>query len=153
MKSRPGDGPEDVDAAFAAIVADLRREGVGLDADLPAELRAPQEPTDPAPPPAAPATATWRSHETEIDWANENEHEHYEPPEPPPLPRLRPLTIVALAALVGGVLLLALSSLLDLDARVTTPAALVCLALGIGLLLFRARKTPPTGDDDNGAQV
>ncbi|MBM7776421.1 hypothetical protein JOD54_006625 [Actinokineospora baliensis] len=149
MKSRPGDGPEDVDAAFAQIVADLEREGVGrdlpkIDEDTPAA----EEP-DHTPRPAS----TWRAHETEVDWSGDNADEHYEPPEPPPLPRLRPLTVVAIGLLVAGVLLLTLASILNLDARVTTPIALTGLATGIALLLLRARKTPPPLDDDNGAQV
>ncbi|PPK64178.1 DUF308 domain-containing protein [Actinokineospora auranticolor] len=150
MKSRPGDGPEDVDAAFAQIVADLEREGVGR--DLPDDLGEPETPPTGTPALAAP-TATWRAHETEIDWADDNENEHYEPPEPPPLPKLRPMTIVALVALVAGVVLLLLPALIGLDARIATPAGLIALAAGIALLLLRTRKTPPTDPDDNGAQV
>ncbi|GAA3037505.1 DUF308 domain-containing protein [Actinokineospora globicatena] len=144
------DGPEDVDAAFAQIVADLEREGVGRDLPEIAKDRVPEDP--PADVPARPAS-TWRAHDTEIDWSNDNNDEHYEPPEPPPLPRLRPLTIVAIVLLTGGVVLLTLASILSWDARITTPTALVALAAGIGLLLLRARKSPPALDDDNGAQV
>ncbi|GLZ39206.1 hypothetical protein [Actinokineospora sp. NBRC 105648] len=158
MKGRPGDGPEDVDAAFAEIVADLEREGVGRDVPSEAELRRElreQEPDQPVDPPRPPAPASsWRAHDTEFDWTDENADEHYEPPEPPPLPRLRPATIVAIVLLVAGVLLLVLPSLIGLDARIATPIALVALASGIGLLLLRARKHPhdyPDGDD--GAQV
>ncbi|GAA2968307.1 hypothetical protein [Actinokineospora diospyrosa] len=149
MKSRPGDGPEDVDAAFAQIVADLEREGVGR--DIPTLNEVPADPP-PDPAPARPAS-TWRTHDTEYDWSNDNNDEHYEPPEPPPLPRLRPLTVVAIGLLVAGVLLLTLASILNLDARITTPIALIGLATGIALLLLRARKSPPPLDDDNGAQV
>ncbi|WP_018686278.1 hypothetical protein [Actinokineospora enzanensis] len=149
MKSRPGDGPEDVDAAFAQIVADLEREGVGR--NLPEDLTDP-EPVEPTLAPA-PQPSTWRAHDTEIDWANDNEH--YEPPEPPPLPRPRPWTIVALVAVAAGVILLILSPMIGLDARITTPVALISLAAGIALLLLRARKTPHNlmDDGDNGAQV
>ncbi|SER37299.1 hypothetical protein [Actinokineospora terrae] len=149
MKGRPGDGPEDVDAAFAQIVADLEREGVGR--DIPDLDR-----TTPEPPPDTPAAlpaSTWRTHDTEIDWSNDNNDEHYEPPEPPPLPRLRPMTVIAIALMIAGVALLTLSSILNWDARITTPTALVGLAAGIALLLLRARKSPPALDDDNGAQV
>ncbi len=160
MKGR-NDGPEDVDAAFAEIVEGLRREGVGQ--DVPSEAKREsaesggQSEPDPAPSaPPAPAAppSNWRTHDTEVDWANDNADEHYEPPEPPPLPRLRPATIVAIVLLVAGIVLLVLPSLIGLDARIATPIALLSVASGIGLLLLRARKHPheyPDGDD--GAQV
>ncbi|WP_337960537.1 hypothetical protein [Kutzneria chonburiensis] len=66
------DGPEDVDAAFAEIVAGLERDGMGVrwPEDQPAtrqETSAAEEtrPMDPQPPAAAPAPATppagWRT--------------------------------------------------------------------------------------------
>ncbi|EWC64052.1 hypothetical protein UO65_0579 [Actinokineospora spheciospongiae] len=157
MKGRPGDGPEDVDAAFAEIVADLRREGVGL--SLPSEAEVKRDRSDAgdepaaAPPPAPsspPVASTWRNHETDIDWADDNADEHYEPPEPPPLPRPHGLTIAAFVAIAAGVALLVLAA--TVLSTAWTPVGLACVALGVGTLLMRARKTP-RDDEDSGAQV
>ena len=152
------DRPEDVDAAFAEIVADLRREGVGVDVPKDEPSPAPREaetPTTPAAP-TGPPPPGWRGHETEWDWALSTDDEHYVPPEPPPLPRLRPLTVVALALLVVGVVLLVVPGIMGLDARIATPVGLAALTCGGGMLLLRVRKTPRTDPDDphdNGAQV
>ena len=155
--------PEDVDAAFAAIVADLEREGFG--ADVPTDTEPTEELTTFGPrtagEPAAPASgeptapiAAWRNHETEWDWAWGSDEEHYVPPEPPPLPRLRPITVLALALVVAGVLLLAAPGVVGLDPRVATPISLLALVCGFGLLFLRMRRTPPDpGDHGNGAQV
>ena len=169
--------PEDVDAAFAAIVADLEREGVGRqlpelgDAprsadDLTAEDTGPVLSPPPSPPPAPPSAPgtpgappgppqAWRGHEREWDWTWSADDEHYVPPEPPPLPRLRPLTIVALVLILAAVVLLVLPGVIGLDARIGTPIALVALLCGGGMLLLRIRQTPkpPDGGRDDGAQI
>ncbi len=153
-----GDGPEDVDAAFAEIVADLEREGLGAslidDEELDVSL------VDPIlPPPATrePDKPTgWRTPETEWDPDATAEDEHFVPPEPPPLPRLRPGTIFGMFLLAVGVFLLAGPNLIGLAPRIATPLALVCLAAGIGWLVLRMRQGPPSGHDsdwDNGAQL
>lgn len=155
------DRPEDVDAAFAAIVADLEREGFGAD------LRADTEPTEDLPVfdvpgeprPETPAEATapiapWRGHEAEWDWSWNNDDEHYVPPEPPPLPRLRPVTIVALVLIVAGVVLLVAPGLIGLGPMIGTPISLLSLVCGFGLLFLRIRRTPPPeAERDNGAQI
>ena len=151
------DRPEDVDAAFAAIVADLEREGVGSklpDLDDDAEETPAAEPQPK--PQAGPPHAAWRGQETEWDWTWGTDDEHYIPPEPPPLPRLRPLTVVALALILAAVVLLVLPGVLGLDARIATPIALVALICGGGMLLLRVRQSPrkPDGDGrDDGAQI
>ncbi|MBC6450801.1 hypothetical protein [Actinokineospora xionganensis] len=153
MINRPGDGPEDVDAAFAEIIADLEREGIGRDVEQRRADTVQEEPElPPAPPPPATASA-WRGHETDFDWAGDDDPGGYEPPEPPPLPKLRPLTIIAIVLLVIGVVLLVLPNIIGLDPRIATPIALISLAGGIGFLLMRVRKTPPDFDEDDGAQV
>ncbi|WP_424185103.1 hypothetical protein ACOBQX_24865 [Actinokineospora sp. G85] len=150
-RERSGNDPEDFDAAFAEIVADLRREGVGL--NPPSEAEVTRERTESAaedPPHPKPPASTWRAHETDIDWSDDNENEHYEPPEPPPLPKLHPISVAAIAAIAVGVVLLILASwLLPV---VWTPVGLACLATGVGTLLLRSRRSPHN-DDDNGAQV
>ncbi|MPZ86384.1 MAG: hypothetical protein GEV28_40845 [Actinophytocola sp.] len=166
------DRPEDVDAAFAAIVADLEREGVGSrlpDLDDPAE----DQPANPPVPPSATSQATaddpgaepapgrrpasWRGHDGEWDWTWGTDDEHYVPPEPPPLPRLRPLTIAALVLIVVSVVLLIVPGVVGLDARIGTPIALVALTFGGAMLLLRVRHSPknqdPDTDRDDGAQI
>ncbi|MBP2331117.1 hypothetical protein JOF56_011502 [Kibdelosporangium banguiense] len=176
------DGPEDVDAAFAQIVADLEREGLGstVSADLDLERDPPQDlpdddgkatdkdPDDDKPVARStradlldepdlpeismPATAGWRGHETEMDWAWSTEDDHYVPPEPPPLPKPSALTILALVLMLIALFLLVAPSVIGLATRVATPIALVSAAVGIGLVVLRIRQNNPPGDD-NGAQV
>jgi hypothetical protein len=160
------DRPEDVDAAFAEIVAGLEREGVGRrtpDLDEPdpaasgtAVTDPPADEDRPPPRPAGPPPTAWRGSDTEWDWSWGTDEEHYVPPEPPPLPRLRPLTIVALVLIAASLVLLIVPGLLGLAARVATPIALVALTCGGTMLLLRVRKNPkppadPTRDD--GAQL
>lgn len=154
------DRPEDVDAAFAAIVADLEREGLGanLEADTePTEdLPHPQPPSAQAAAPAAaaePATPTWRTSDAEWDWTWSSDDEHYVPPEPPPLPRLRPMTIVAILLIVVGVVLLLAPNLIGLYYPLSTTLSLLSLVSGFALLFLRIRRTPSDSGDDNGAQV
>lgn len=150
MSGRLGDGPDDVDAAFAQIVADLEREGLGR--TLPKEPPAPEP--EPAPEPVArPTEASWRGYQGEHDTFNDNEDEHYEPPEPPPLPKLRLPTMLAIGLLGLGVLLILLPAIAGLDPRYMTPIGLVCMAAGIALLLFRTRTSPRHDPGDNGAEV
>jgi hypothetical protein len=150
------DRPDDVDAAFAEIVADLEREGVGRtipDVDDPPDE--PDEPPEPARQPALPPPQSWRGHTgAEWDWSWGTDEEHYVPPDPPPLPRLRPLTIVALALVVVGVVLLIIPALIGLDARIATPIALLTITCGGGMLLLRVRQNPKDPDTrDDGAQL
>lgn len=173
-RGRGSDGQDDVDAAFAEIVADLEREGFGRDSDGesgresgPDSGGAPRQDTgrerekpaqdpgsDPSNPPEPGRPEVWRAPQAEWDWTFASETEHYVPPEPPPMPRLRPGTIAAIAMLLLGGLLLVVPSLLGIPPRIGTPIALVSLATGVGLLVLRMRSGPPpdTGWDD-GAQV
>ena len=151
------DRPDDVDAAFAEIVADLEREGVGRTMpDLNDPPDEPDPPTAPTPTPtrAAEPPQAWRGHEGDWDWSWGTDEEHYVPPEPPPLPKLRPLTVVALVLIVIGVVLLIVPTLIGLDARIATPIALLSVTCGGGMLLLRARQHPKDpGARDDGAQI
>ncbi len=162
------DRPDDVDAAFAEIVADLEREGLGRSIpDLdeppgetagPSGSAAPSASPAPAPSPSPahePPPASWRGHDKDWDWSWGTEDEHYVPPEPPPLPRLRPLTVVALVLIVVGVVLLIVPAVIGLDARIATPIALLAITSGGGMLLLRVRQTPKDDPDsrDDGAQI
>ncbi|MGB3445016.1 MAG: hypothetical protein WBA97_40290 [Actinophytocola sp.] len=151
------DRPDDVDAAFAEIVADLEREGVGRTmpdvSDPPDEPDPPTAPTPTVTRPVEPSQA-WRGHNADWDWSWGTEEEHYVPPEPPPLPKLRPMTIVALVLIVVGVVLLIIPSLVGLDPRLATPIALLSITSGGGMLLLRAHQTPKNpGPRDDGAQI
>lgn len=143
MTGRAGrDGPEDVDAAFAEIVAELEREGVAVKWPDEAAAGPKQAVTDSVsrPEPAAPAPA--------------DDEDHFIPPEPPPLPALRPATIGAIALIVMGLLLLISTTLFALPAQFTTPFALVAVSAGIGWLVLRMRQGPPPGSGwDDGAQL
>lgn len=187
------DRPDDVDAAFAEIVADLEREGVGrtipdmddLQDDPPERTQPLDAPDKPATSPDGPESSSgivgsppgspgwslpptstdrprpaeppkaWRGHDADWDWSWGTDEDHYVPPEPPPLPRLRPLTIVALALIVVGVVLLIIPTLVGLDARIATPIALLSILCGGGMLLLRVRQSPKNNPDgrDDGAQI
>lgn len=153
MTRRPGgsDGPEDVDAAFAEIVADLEREGLG--SSVIEERVDPVDLADFDPSPTEPTG--WRV--PNVTWEEAvaaEEEEHYVPPEPPPLPRLRPSTIFGIVLMAIGVFLLAGPQVIGLAPRIATPLALVSLAAGIGWLVLRMRQGPPPGSGwDDGAQV
>jgi hypothetical protein len=152
------DGPEDIDAAFAEIVADLERDTKfgkwpGEDDDAqpqpsPEEQTRPAasapEETKPVEPPAEQGPR---------DWAPAaEEEEHFVPPEPPPLPIPRPATFLGVGIVVLGVLVLLIPGLAGIAATVKLPLGLVLISAGIGWLLFRLRHTPPS-DSDDGAQV
>jgi hypothetical protein len=158
---RPGgsDGPEDVDAAFAEIVADLEREGLGalIEADE-LGLTAPDAPTaEPSPPastPPVPPTPPAPPASPPSDDLDVEDEGHYVPPEPPPLPKLRPSTVFGIALLVIGGFLLAAPSVIGLEPRIATPLALVSMAAGIGWLVLRMRQGPPPDSGwDDGAQL
>ncbi|MEV0073710.1 hypothetical protein [Amycolatopsis sp. NPDC050768] len=169
------DGPEDVDATFAEIVADLRAEGVGLfleeDALELADDTAGEQASDPTPPPAAktdtkpdkpekaPETDNWRTGGATWDatmFSDDpaEDDEHFVPPEPPPLPRPRKGAFVVLLFFVVGLLLLIVPNLIGVGPALATPLGILALATAIALLLLRVRQGPPPGaDPTNGAQV
>jgi hypothetical protein len=155
---RPGgsDGPEDVDAAFAEIVASLEREGLGS-ALVEEEERGrdrPPPPPEPEPPAVPGRPAGWRTSDTEWDPDAIAEDEHFVPPEPPPLPRLRPGTVFGILLMAVGIVLLAAPNVIGLAPRIATPLALVSMAAGIGWLVLRMRSGPPPNSGwDDGAQL
>ncbi|HEX7661074.1 MAG TPA: DUF308 domain-containing protein [Pseudonocardiaceae bacterium] len=166
MTRRSGpDGPEDVDAAFAEIVADLEREGVGVGmteeiGPLDLDNDTPTAPIEPANPPSG-----WRPPDTSWSWTGPGgktgqpeppePEEHYVPPEPPPLPRLRISTIFGLIMMLLGVLLLLAPKVIGLNMAIALPLALVSITSGIGWLMMHIKQGPPSGpdSDDDGAQV
>ncbi|MFJ8911388.1 hypothetical protein [Amycolatopsis sp. NPDC102389] len=162
--SRGKDGPEDVDATFAEIVADLRAEGVGLfpDEELEKPAEKPAEKTPRPEQPDAEPEPGWRGGGTswdktlfEDDPAGSSDDEgHFVPPEPPPLPRPRKGAFIVLLFFLLGLLLLIAPTLIGMGTRLGTPLGILALATAIALLLLRVRQGPPPGaDPNNGAQV
>ncbi|MFE6610854.1 hypothetical protein [Amycolatopsis sp. NPDC057786] len=162
--SRGKDGPEDVDATFAEIVADLRAEGVGLfpDEELEKPAEKPAEKTPRPEQPDAEPEPGWRGGGTswdktlfEDDPAGSSDDEgHFVPPEPPPLPRPRKGAFIVLLFFLLGLLLLIAPNLIGMGTRLGTPLGILALATAIALLLLRVRQGPPPGaDPHNGAQV
>ncbi|MBP2473771.1 hypothetical protein JOF53_002643 [Crossiella equi] len=147
-------GPEDVDAAFEAIVAGLRREG-----------HAPEWPDTPEAAQAAAAAAAVPDAERAAKPEPEAEdgpepakpaddEGHYEPPEPPPIPPLRRTTVAALVLIGLGILLFFLHGLIGMLWSTAFPLGLLLISGGIGWLVVNMRKGPPADSGwDDGAQV
>lgn len=161
--SAHGTDPDDVDATFAAIVADLRAEGVGVFADESLEQSAegeprPEKPPSPPPPPPEPETS-WRTggpgwEDTLLGEDVADDNEHYEPPEPPPLPRPGKGAFIVLLFFLIGLFLLIAPGLIGISSSLGTPLGILSLATAIALLLLRVKQGPPDGaDPSNGAQV
>ena len=150
------DGPEDVDATFAEIVAGLEREGVGRRAfteEVEPDEGDEAEPARPVRPEGQPAVATADDDPDaypDSDSDSDDPTDHYVPPDPPPLPALRPGTIAALLLIVLGVVLLLFPGIFGLTGRIGTPLALIVMCSGAGWLILRMRNTPPpdSGWDD-----
>jgi hypothetical protein len=156
------DGPEDVDATFAAIVADLRAEGVGVISDDTADAAPEKSSREQEQSPER--GSGWRGGGTEWDTTifsgdpaaddDDDEDARFVPPEPPPLPRPRKSAIIVLLFFVLGLFLLIAPNLIGIGTTVATPLGILSLATGIALLLLRVRQGPPPGaDPSNGAQV
>jgi hypothetical protein len=153
MNNRAGrpEGPENVDEAFAEIVADLRRNGVGVGWPSETETTAAENSAESTTPMTIPFDVQEDARPESYDPA---EQDHYVPPEPPPLPRLRKPTIFALALIAIGIFLLVAPGLLHLGQGVSLPLALISLSCGIGMLILHARKGPPADEGwDDGARL
>ncbi|MCS7476524.1 hypothetical protein ACFFQW_33995 [Umezawaea endophytica] len=139
------DGPEDVDAAFAEIVASLERDGMGANWPDPPSF---DEPADE--PVAAGIRPEGQPRVAVPEPDDEDDDEHFVPPDPPPLPRLRVGTIAALVIIVVGVVLLVVPQLFGLSTQISVPVALVVLCGGVGWLVMRVKPGPPpdSGWDD-----
>jgi hypothetical protein len=159
--TRGSDGPEDVDATFAEIVADLRADGFGLPEDVDsvdeASTTAPDRPIEP--PSLEPPETGWRGGGTAWDTTMfsddpAEDDEHYVPPEPPPLPRPKMGAVLILLLFLSGLFLLIGPQLIGVGTTVATPLGILALATAIALLLLRVRQGPPPGaDPSNGAQI
>lgn len=140
------DGPEDIDAAFAEIVAGLQRDAPM--SNWPDEPKAAE--------PAAGSATTENEEEGPRDWTPPVEDEgHFEPPEPPPLPKPRLATILGFLGIVVGLVLLLVPGLTGRGGAVTLPLGLVLISAGIAWLLFRMRQGPADSEEggDDGARL
>lgn len=146
------DGPEDIDARFAEIIAGLERDEPMArwpdEEDPPTSDRTlaqtqPQQGQEP-PEPAGPR-----------DWAPSEEEDegHFEPPEPPPLPIPKLSTLGGIAAIAVGILILLMPQLAGAFASATIPLGMVAITGGLAWLLFGLRKAGPGTDEDDGAQL
>jgi hypothetical protein len=159
-------GDHEVDEAFAAIVAgfDLPDESASWPAaeDLPSERDdAEQDRDQPASTVAAPPALQRWSHSTvttgqdepslldgldALDgMATEDDEEGYTPPPPPPLPRFSPVTILAVASILVGVVLLFDPGLLPTAGSVAMTLGFCGILAGFITLIWRLR----SGDDDD----
>lgn len=145
------DGPEDIDAAFAEIVAGLRQDMPmsSWPEDATADDGSAGEPTDDHDDATGGIAARRIEEPAPRDWTPPVEDEgHFEPPEPPPLPKPRPATIVGFVAIVTGIALLLATGLTGVGDAIALPLGLVLISAGIAWLLFRIRRGPPDSDDD-----
>ncbi|GAA5183976.1 hypothetical protein GCM10023322_24450 [Rugosimonospora acidiphila] len=159
----------DVDEAFAAIIAgfDLTDESASWPAaeDLPVELDKagtpdPEEQPEAPVATAPPALQRW-SHSTVGAGTDEptlldgldaldslpadDDEEGYTPPPPPPLPRFSAATIVAVASILAGVVLLFDPGLLPTANNVAMALGFCGILAGFITLIWRLR----SGDDDD----
>jgi hypothetical protein len=177
--------PDDVDAAFAAIVADWAAAGAprwpdelpdlqapGRDDDGPSSGPSsglgtatppggqgrvdgpPAPPTPPAPRPESRTSRPGRPTPPPRPAPPAEDEQHYVPPEPPPLPRLGLSSLLGLALLVVGVVLLAVPGLLGGPVGLGIVPGLLAMTAGLGWLVFglrRGRDEGPAADTDDGA--
>lgn len=160
--------PSDVDAAFAAIVADWAAAdaphwpdtGAGRDADdgpssgvgtatpprgwRPAADASPGPDVTPAPREPGPPPAAHRPHPAEPP------EEEFVPPDPPPLPRLGLSAIAGLLLLIVGVVLLAVPGMLGGPIGLGIVPGLLAMTAGLGWLVFGLRRS--NEDDDQGPE-
>ncbi|MBA8825628.1 hypothetical protein FHX42_002994 [Saccharopolyspora lacisalsi] len=151
------DGPEDIDAAFAEIVAEIER-----DEPLPRWPHAGSETDDssvPEPPSSAPAEdVTTSGSDGPRDWSapegtSEIDEGHFEPPEPPPLSPPKPGTVGGILLVVLGIVLLFAPGLIGWSSTTTLPLGLISISAGIVWLLLRMRPSSRDSGWDDGAQV
>ncbi|GLZ47399.1 hypothetical protein Acsp06_35840 [Actinomycetospora sp. NBRC 106375] len=174
--ARRPDLPEDVDAAFASIVADWAADGAPRWPDeAPDVPEAPRPATDPrddgpssglgtATPPGgqpaprdlpgrrAPRPGTGPRVDPPVPDARRSpparptEDEHYVPPDPPPLPRLGLSSLLGIGLLIVGVVLLAVPGLLGGPIGLGIVPGLLAMTAGLGWLVFGLRRG--RGSDD-----
>jgi hypothetical protein len=161
----PGEpSDEDVDTAFAAIVARF-----AVDPRWNSATDSVAAPEIDRQPPAGPETgaerarrrelrrleraaevAAFAAHEAEVQAERDADEAHFTPPEPPPLPRPKGRTIGAVLLIVAGLCLLAKPSVLAVGVELTLIIAVGMILGGAYLLLagIWRRRAAADGSDD-----
>jgi hypothetical protein len=163
------DLPADVDAAFASIVADWAADGAprwpdeasGPELPGPSQTRADDAPSSglgtATPPGGQQRPDAVRPQPDPADGHRRHvppvppEDEHFVPPEPPPLPRLGLSSLLGLALLVVGVVLLAVPGLLGGPIGLGIVPGLLAMTAGLGWLVFGLRRGRGSDGSDDGA--
>lgn len=171
--SRRVELPGDVDAAFAAIVADWVASDAPRWPHDPTEGPADAAPTEgpvagpgtstlpdgrgtvdagPTPTPATPPVGPPRPRDAVSDPSGlPVGDDHFVPPEPPPLPALGLSSLLGLALLVVGVVLLAVPGLVGGPIGLGIVPGLLAMTAGLGWLVFGLRRPrEDDGADDGG---
>ena len=168
--------PEDVDAAFASIVADWAADGAPRWPDEAPRLpdRAPERPADrddgpssgvgtATPPGGQPTTGEVPGRRAPRPGADQRvdppvpdarrtpparppEDEHFVPPDPPPMPKLGLSSLLGLGLLIVGVVLLAVPGLLGGPVGLGIVPGLLAMTAGLGWLVFGLRRGRDTDD-------
>ena len=151
------DRPEDVDEAFARLVAGFNAppqgaanpwpeaENVSDDSEEPADEGAPTQATTAQP---APPEAEVDRPDTDATWEDEG---HFVPPDPPPVPRPAPLRLAAwIAVLLGPVLMTLVAALGWWVPDLVITALVVGFVSGVVYLIATMGDGPPDpyGPDD-----
>lgn len=161
----PPPAPEDPDAAWRSIVEGFERSGdspvppwpVSEDVDPPKPpRRLPGSRPERSGEPAAPRRRRGDDDDALPDWVEPDALEddgHYVPPPPPPVPRLAPRKLAAVAAILVGILLVFVPSVLDpfqLSRGGVSGFGLLLLLGGAAALVVLMRDAPPhdSGPDD-----
>jgi hypothetical protein len=164
----PGD---DIDEAWAAIVADFDAPSTEpvppwpVEEDLPDEPddaveTDPVEPAEPAVVPAERPASDWRqgtAHGDLLDTLGAEEDEGYSPPPPPPIPRPSWYAALAVLAIAAGLLVCIrpdVIGFLGLGEGGALTVGFICLMAGFVTLVIRLRPGNDDSDDnDDGAVV
>lgn len=141
---------EDTERQWAAIVEAYDLDVTGPVAPWPAveDLDVTTRPADPPRPWAEPA----RPEPTESVEDPEEDEGHYEPPPPPPFPRPSGYSVLALAILAFGVVLIFFPVLLGIDASTGFALGVASVLGSAGIFVWRLRERHPD-DPDDGAVV
>jgi hypothetical protein len=164
---------EDVDTAFAAIVARFAADPRWNSATE--SVAPPDVERHPSAGPPAPETgeerarrrelrrleraaevAAFAAHEAEVQAERDADEAHFTPPEPPPLPRPKGRTVAAILLIVGGLCLLARPSVFAVGVELTLVIAVAMILGGAYLLLagiWRRRAAGDADGSDDGAVV
>jgi len=97
--------------------------------------------------------AAFAAHEAEVQAERDADEAHFIPPEPPPLPRPKGRTVAAILLIAAGLCLLAKPSVLAVGIELTLVIAVGMILGGAYLLLAGIWRRRAAGDSDDGAVV